>query len=232
MVVKKLKDLFLSDISDEANRQLLSQNFASLSATYSVLRGGDSPGFQQNSELTEKIENLLNGEQTWDNAHQIEHLLVNLYEAERLEVVLINNLIETKDLLNKDVHAYLKKANSEVSTIVEKRAILHELMIKRQSKDALYTHYLIVAKRTMVRIGTVCFLAVILFLLPEVLPMPVKEFQSKYHTIAVRGGLLGASFSMLISLNRVIKNIFLQELETLSRYGFIATRAITGIGGR
>jgi hypothetical protein len=88
--------------------------------------------------------------------------------------------------------------------------------------------------QTRIRMGVCAITSLIAFYLPywvwHLLPFLHQEIKMYYTMTALTAGWMGASFSMVLSIKKMINQGHLEELKVIRRYPYILSRIIIGVG--
>lgn len=226
-MLKNLKRIFFGAAEDE--RQLLEQFYTSLNAMYLKAKKGNI-NFEEFSEVTSKIEKLLQSEKSWRNAYQIEQLMPQIYDDETLEIELGRRLVDAKYVLSEDtVQFYTDAAQS--AERAEKHALMDRLINDLQWRYELRQLERNYKRLIRIRTSSVFVLSVVVFFLALALAKFDLILQEVIlYVTAITSGWFGAAFSMLIGLKDRLLQSSLDELRVNYRYDFLSSRVVIGIG--
>src|SRR5215831_15575963 len=120
------------DLSREEVKELTNQFYVTLRAYVARL---DKEDEERSPKAFAKVQELLDKDrkQTWNDAYQIEQLLVDLYDERTLEVELENRLLEASQLGPALVALYAKQV-ADMKTPAERRSVLARLVNDLQWK--------------------------------------------------------------------------------------------------
>lgn len=224
---KNLKRIFFGAAENE--RQLLEQFYSSLDAMYLKAKKGNI-NVEEFSEVTSRIEKLLQSEKSWRNAYQIEQLMPQIYDDETLEVELGRRLVDAKYVLSEDtVQYYTNTAQS--GERAEKHALIDRLINDLQWRYQLRQLERDYKRLIRIRTSTVFVLSVLVFFLALALAkFDLIPTDIVLYATAITSGWFGAAFSMLIGLRDRLAQSGLDELRVNYRYDFLASRVVIGIG--
>lgn len=235
--IKKIP--FKSRFTDKDEQDLVLQHFVSLKAQYlkiKELRTRKDDGYQEIYEILEyhfdesKYSRQIN--------NYIEQLLIPLYNDEVLEVELERRAVDAKGALSKDVSQYYAKVSDQKTEKAKKRVVLNRLINDLQWRNEMRKlqrrYNRSIRRRTAITFG-MAFIAFIA-------PVSVINKMTSLIGITIDGvnlftafksGLLGAAFSMLLSLNTRLKQteFNLNSLKIQRRWSFLTSRMVIGIGG-
>ena len=127
---QKLKSMLWGAAENE--RQLLEQFYTSLTAMYLKAKKGNI-NLEEYSDITTRIEKLLQGKKNWRDAYQVEQLMVQIFDDETLDVELGRRLVDVKNVLSADVNQYYSESAS-TTELPEKRALLDRIVNDLQWK--------------------------------------------------------------------------------------------------
>lgn len=226
-MLKNLKRIFFGAAEDE--RQLLEQFYTSLNAMYLKAKKGNI-NFEEFSEVTSKIEKLLQSEKSWRDAYQIEQLMPQIYDDETLEIELGRRLVDAKYVLSEDtVQFYTDAAQS--AERAEKHALMDRLINDLQWRYELRQLERNYKRLIRIRTSSVFVLSVVVFFLALALAKFDLILQEVIlYVTAITSGWFGAAFSMLIGLKDRLLQSSLDELRVNYRYDFLSSRVVIGIG--
>lgn len=168
---------------------------------------------------------------SWHNAYQIELMLVDLYtetgltviwEKYRSEMILLSE--------SKQKHYQDMKPGNQEELQECCRALITDIQWQRE-RGRVKRHYSHRMQRNAVFVFIFSFL---FFFLPTILHFTIQfNFDSLrlyYLFTAASSGLLGASFSQLISLATINKDSDLEELRGMANFFYIFARGLMGAG--
>lgn len=223
---KGIKRFFFGIAENE--QQLLEQFYTSLSAMYLKAKKGNI-NFADFEEISTRIEKLLQTEKSWRNAYQIEQLMVQIYDAETLEVELGRRLVDVKYSLTEDAaQFYASSAQSPESE--EKRALLDRIVNDLQWRSELRHLERNYQRLIRVRTSSIFVLSVVVFFLPIILARLNVMPEISLYATAITAGWFGAAFSMLIALRSRLEQSTLDDLRMQYRFDYQSSRVAIGIG--
>ena len=219
---------------------LINQFFVTLSATFQQIKVNYKSA---EPNIVKSIEALLTVKE-WQNAYEIERLFVDIYDEKTLDVEVDRRLVEANTNLAENVSShYTKKVNKiheaegtmteqqKPSIVNEKRAILNRLINDLQWKYALketskkYSREVSKKNGWAFIISTVFFVS--MFTLGKLFDL-VGNLD--YLVIALGAGLVGATFSMVVTSKSRLAASSFDELKALRRITYVITRSLIGLG--
>ncbi len=229
---------------------LIDQFYSTLAATYEQIKssGADLTAF---ADIKAQIEHVLAADRSWRDAYRVEQLMVPLYSGAKLDIELRRRLLEA-ERITPPINGYYSHLDLEKADDERKRALLARLVndlqwrYENRQVEAYYRGLL--AQRT----SWVFVIATILFLIPVLIvffdlsgvAMPpgeagaaaakptqtIVEWQTLILVTTMASGLMGAAFSMLLTVNARANEGDIEDLRTSRRWTFILSRAFVGIG--
>jgi hypothetical protein len=188
-------------------------------------------------DMIQQVMALFDRPQSWLTANALEQATAALMTPADLEVFFRIKLIESRKALRPSYQRYLESAFRE-SNHAERGALAFRLL------QALHWYYAVRQQRRIeeakirVRTGILFMLSFVAFFFPtlfseasEILFRTTTNPKSLYAMTALAAGWIGASFSMMLTLNQRLENMSLDPLKVMSRFGFLLTRIMIGIGG-
>ncbi|MCB1192656.1 MAG: hypothetical protein H7A23_15505 [Leptospiraceae bacterium] len=202
------------------------QFFLTLRASYENIPDAT---LKKNSGIKEKIESLFENE-TWENAYEIEQLLVLLYDENSVNVELSRRLVEAKNNLMENVYKEYSELVNKDESVEFKRSILARLVNDLQWYYTRKYQKLELSKRITIRVCIAFAISVMGFLGLFVVKMSIEQFGIGDLLTASVAGLWGSSFSLLLNLEKKIKNANYYELKVLLSISYIVSRLMVGLG--
>lgn len=194
-------------------------------------------------EILEKIEKLLQVA-SWQNAYEIERLLVEIYDGNTLDVEVDRRLVEIQTNLSENVSShYAKKVDeipkvddttpkeTKISIADKKRSILNRMI-----NDSQWNFAIKETKRKYSReISTNNGLAILLSTVIFVLTIGFGNFLDwegnlYYLAVSLSAGLVGASFSMVVTSRSRLAGSSFDELKVQRLPINVVTRSLIGLG--
>lgn len=222
---------------DDPRGQLINARFSELHARWVVLRlkAGDRP---EARAVVEEIERLIAGERAWEAALRIELCMIPLLDEDELLVELQHTAAKIES------HGVEATVPHDRSLFESASAATRGALLKTLVSD-LHWYYNCrrvedeYRNRTRSRAARFLVYAVFLFFLPELLsssPLEIHLLEINtagyYAFTAMLAGILGATFSMLSSLESRMKGLSINDLRGLHSYWTFAARILVGmIGG-
>ncbi len=222
-------------IDHRTDQELIDQYFITLNATYEHLARTRTEADQATSEALRSIDEMLRGERNWRHAYEVEQRLSALMSGEWLEMELGRRLLEVRQHLPVENHQFYQQGLESYGE-EGKRAMLARIV------NDLQWHYEVVQAHNLfgglcrIRTGLVFALSFVLFFLPFIMPSIATSLnvhvgtKSYYVLTALSAGWMGAAFSMLLRLRSTLDKSDIEELKVISRYSYILTRVIVGMG--
>ncbi len=166
-------------------------------------------------------------EPSWRCAYEIEQLLVVLFDEPRLKAELARRLVEaSNNLLPEKYESY--KAECDATTDAEvRRALLNRLIDDLQWRYSIRDEKRNLSMAARTRTGLLVVSAMVGFFAALIVR---RYWADSDLLVACVAGIWGASFSMLISLNRRLEESTLDDLKIFRRWGYIVSRCIIGAG--
>ena len=182
--------------------------------------------------------------------NHIEQLLVHFYDSSMLDVELARRMADAKKALSPAVRQFYETTLSDKNSKTEKRTLLSRLLSDLQWRYEIQKLSRKYSRQIRKKIGWILGFGILAFLIPtsnEFLvffkahtePGTIRHFLSNLalelhdpHIItAIKCGWLGAGFSMMITLNRRMKEIEynLDALKVQRHWLYHMSRAIIGI---
>ncbi len=214
--------------SAQEDLQLIEQFYVTLLATFQQVKVNNP---QASPEIMQRIEELL-GVTSWQNAYEIERLLIEVFDEKSLDVELERRMVEAKLIFSDDLYKHYDKEKTEnLSSHEDKRALLNRLVNDLQWHYAVKETRRWYSRTASKRTGAAFILSIALFgLMICIGELFNLQHDFYYIVVAMGAGLVGASFSMIVSLKNRLSTSSFDELKGLHRRGYVGTRAIIGIG--
>jgi len=220
--------------------ELIEQFFVTLSATFQQIKVNNPNAAP---DIVKSIDDLLKV-RSWHNAYLIERLFVDIYDEKTLDVEIDRRLVEANTNLSENVSShYAKKLNKipkvndktteekRLSIAEEKRAILNRMLNDLQWKFALKEASREYSRRISTLNGWAFIISTALFVLIISLGKMINwEGNLYYLAISLGAGLVGAGFSMVVTLRSRLAASSFDELKVLCRRIYIFTRSLIGLG--
>lgn len=210
--------------------QLIEQFFVTLLATFQQVKVNNPSAAP---DIVSRIEELLKIT-SWQNAYEIERLLIEIYDEKTLDFEVGRRLVEAKRNLSEDAYLHYDGKIKVAQTDEEKRAVLNRLVNDLQWQYAIKESRRTYSRLTSKNTGITFILSIVVFVaLIGWIGSKLELFQQNdwyYLVIAIASGLVGATFSMIVSLRDRLTASSFDELKGLYRVVYITTRAIIGLG--
>jgi hypothetical protein len=198
----------------------------------------DAKGNEVDPELMNEIKHLLESAMSWQEACKAEQLMIALMTGKTLDAMLKRQILKV-DRLGKDkeiVIQHYKDEYENAKTDRDKQAVMRHLTqdiqwhyeMRRMKQQYIHRAWLVVSFAFL--ISFVLFFSPKIFpFIKELLPL-MKDARSSDIFTAITSGALGASFSMLISLQARLEGSSLYVLETIQKAHYVFFRVFIGIG--
>ncbi len=221
---------------------LIGQFYVTLKATFKEALVNNTGA---NKEIADKITILLEESQSWQNAYEIERLLVVIYDNETLKLEVKRRLVDIKSILSEDLYKYYDDLVGELKTeeksidkednegnIIEKyRTILSLMLDDLQWKYAIKETGKMYSREVSKKNGCFFIISAFLFALMVFLLEHFNLSDNFYYlTVSILAGAVGASFSMAINSRKRLLNTNLDELKIVRRNIYALTRVLIGMG--
>jgi len=225
------KLLFQPDLK---NRDLLKQFYTTLKSNYAK-REIDKKQNASNKKTYNTINNLLNSEQSWENAYQIEQLLIDIQNPKNIEIEFNRRLVDAKRFFTAEHYLFFQNQYENCDTIGRK-ILLGRLVIDLQwffeTRHTRRLHSTIIR----IRYGFSFILALTFFLFPIFFlkiffSYILDNFQLEsliYNSIT--SGVVGSYFSLLLNLNKKVRTATISDLKAIQGWVFIISRGAIGAG--
>lgn len=220
------------------NTHLLGHAIATLEANLEKFQRRRTDGAQD--AILADLERRLQGEATWKNVFQMELVSIPLLSAEEIEIDLLRQLQAVEKLVPEAVSSTYRDLYQQAESREAKEALLERLIEVIYRHDTVQYDINLYSTVTRVRTGGMFILAFIFFFLPNLVPdtfralihgfMPGADTRPGNVLTVISAGWLGASFSMLISLNRRLESSSPSDLRMISRFSSMIMRVILGMG--
>jgi len=220
--------------------ELIEQFFVTLTATFEQIKVNNTKAAP---DIVKSIDDLLNV-RNWQNAYEIERLFVDIYDEKTLDVEVDRRLLEAKTNLSESVSSHYAKKVDEIpkvddttteekklSIAEEKRAILNRMINDLQWKYALKEASKKYSRKISYLNGYAFIISMALFVLIFGLGKFFNwESNLYYLAISLGAGLVGASFSMVVTSRSRLAASSFDELKALRRPIYVLTRSLIGLG--
>jgi hypothetical protein len=207
--------------------ELIEQFFVTLNATFQQVKVNNPSA---KDEIVKKIEELLTLT-SWQNAYEIERLLVEIYDVSTLEVEVDRRLVEVKTNLSENVSLLYENQVKDAKDEGKKRSILNRMLNDLQwnyaNKEARRRY----TREVSTKNGWAFIISMTIFGLIIGLGKLINwEGNLYYLAIALGAGLVGASFSMVVTSKSRLAASSFDELKGLRRIIYVVTRSLIGLG--
>ena len=227
---------------------LLDQFYTSLKVSFQETQQ-DSGQLNDHSVIQSTIDQLFKKERSWENAYEIEQLMVPLFTDEQLAIELSRRVLETKQF-GEEVSRYYEESSKNNTDRDTRQALFSRLIKDLQRREQISRIRRWYTRNAWLR-GTFAFvLSFLVFFTPNLIPpdadptpsdsevdSSVSYFKSltstgKGHDVftAIAAGALGAAFSLLIGLKKRLEESTLEGLRILQTRSYFFSRVVTGIG--
>ena len=220
------------------NAHLIDHAIATLESDFEKFRRRQVDG--EPSEALADLEHRLQGEASWKNVYQMQLASIPLLSDDEIDIELLRRLRAAEKLLPGRAHATYREVRDQARSRPAKEALLESLVDDLNRHYTIQNNHSFYSTVTRVRTGGMFILAFVFFFLPSLVPetfsglirgfMPGAGTRSGNVLTVISAGWLGASFSMLISLNRRLEAISPGDLRMMSRFSSMVMRLIIGMG--
>lgn len=216
-------------------RALTDQFYITLQAYITKIEGA---GEHANAPALSRIKKILEKppeERRWSDAYDIEQQIVHLFDRATLDAEFGRRMVEADQALHRKISAWYRERAQESMNLEEKRAVLLRMVNDiqwRYTKDEASRGYI---KQITKRTEFVFMLAVIVFAVAVFVVIFGQQHKWVGHVqlfmpFAGICGVLGATFSMMISLRSRLASSSFDDLKLNSSWGLILARALVGFG--
>lgn len=211
---------------DEVN--LLNHFFKILETTLERL--SESDDVQQ--QKIDQLKNLIKGPKKWTNAYKVELKLLELMDDEEIRLEWRRRLADTAKL-NETMRNFYQSQENEQNP-QELRLLVRKLVCDLQWASEIKRVKGIHLYRIRRNVAIIFLASFVMFFLPTILnnlfDIVIDNIRFYYVYTAASSGLLGSSFSLLVSVRTNIGGYKLDNLRTMSKIGYIIARAAIGVG--
>ncbi len=207
--------------------ELIEQFFVTLNATFQQVKATNP---SSNNEILEKIEELLKLT-SWQNAYEIERLLVEIYDDKTLDVEVNRRLVDAKANLSENISSHYDNQIAAATEESTKRSILNRMINDLQWNYAIKEARRKYSRVVSIKNGWAFIISLVIFVLIFVLGKSyILNGKLPYLVIALSAGLVGASFSMVVTSKSRLAASSFDELKGLHRTIYVVTRSLIGLG--
>lgn len=217
--------------------RLLNQLYTSLSSTYSkLINSGEVT--KSSDKVLKEVESLLRTRKSWRNVYKVEQLLLPYLNEDSIDIEWGRRLTQARSRLNSDLVTYYEKSYTAESSIESKRYLLNAIVGDMQWS---YENRQIVSfyERTLqLRLSMAFVFSMLLFFGPNVAPGVYKTLlkvtldnSDSLIYMSITAGMMGALFSVLVSLRKSVQNASLADLRIMKGKTFPLMKASIGGGG-
>ncbi len=244
-VFEQFIDKFRRRNRDEEDPKLNTQFVVTLRSLYLKLEAKRQREFRQSPEssrwdeteiikgdrATQRINELLEGPESWASSYEIELLLLYLFDDSAIEVELGRCLKEAEQKLPASIYENYREAARD-ATVETKRALLGRLVQDLQWYQTT-TYKILSYKREATRYISVLFVIAFLSFLGVMYIADRAVIQPESRLvmgIVITTGFWGAMFSMLLSLRKRLEDATLDELKVMRQLVYQLARSMIGVG--
>ncbi len=228
-----LKDRIFQPMEDD----LIQGHYDKIVADFELIRcmGSDC---DSHGDIIQRIDSLLQENQSWSNLYVLERLMIKLYDPQQLKMELKDAIREFNEISSAGENGVCREEEIPRLDDQARRACLGQLLTNIehiQRKNSLTKKY----KRKMTFRTALIFIASFPAFYAQSLFPEFCENVFNFNTpgckasiilTAIAAGWMGASFSMLLNMRKRLNISRLEDLRIQRTYGFIFSRIFIGIG--
>jgi hypothetical protein len=226
--------VFYGDLAED--RALVAQTYVSLETQWRRICAR-SDFDSQPPALIELVERLFEQPQSWLTANALEQAIVSLMSPADLDVFFQLKLLDARVVLPARYSTFFEAAWREANGS-ERTALTFRMLKELHWFYAVRQQRRLEEAKIRVRTGLLFMFSFLFFFFPKLMPATSEalfrtgsDLKSLYAVTAIAAGWIGATFSMMLNMNQRVKHMSLDPLKVMSRYGFLLTRVMIGIGG-
>ena len=183
-------------------------------------------------QIFDHLQEIIKGRKNWADAYKLELKLLELMDDEEISLEWHRRLADT-GRLNETMRNFYQGQESQQSP--EKlRVLVRKLVCDLQWASEVKRVKGIHLYRIRKNVAIIFLASFFMFFLPTILDKlfgaSIDNIRFYYVYTAASSGLLGSSFSLLVSVRANIAGYKLDHLRTMSKMGYIIARAAIGAG--